>query len=152
LFSERIAWRTWLLVATCFHIANALLLNIPFHLHVLVYLPFVAFSRLLGRSKLADSAKGAAYSWRVPLIVSAIILGAAHTAQRLKGGGSQFLFIEGGSVVRLTLYVSLVLLTLCGAMIAIDLGTRLYDRKFRSASGRHRVSDDAKSGLGSANR
>jgi hypothetical protein len=49
------------------------------------------------------------------------------------------------------LYVSLVLLTLCGAMIAIDLG-RLYDRKFRSASGRHRVSDDAKSGLGSANR
>jgi hypothetical protein len=152
LLSGRIAWRTWLLVATSFHIANALLLNIPFHLHVLVYLPFVAFSRLLGRSQVGDSATDAVDSLRVPIVASLIILGTAHTAQRLKGGGSQFLFIEGGSVVNLTLYISLVLLTLCGAMIAIDLGTRLYDKKALSASGRQGISDNAKTGLGSANR
>jgi hypothetical protein len=147
LLSGRIAWRTWLLIATFFHIANALLLNIPFHIHVLVYLPFVAFSRLFGRSNVRDSAKDAVRSRRVPVIVSTIILGVAHTAQRLKGGGSQFLFIEGGSVVRLTLYVSLVLLTLCATMIAIDLKTRVYDTKLRSASCKHGVPDDAKSGL-----
>jgi hypothetical protein len=74
LLSGRIAWRTWLLVATCFHIANALLLNIPFHIHVLVYLPFVAFSRLFGRSNVEDRAKDATSSWRIPIIFSAIIL------------------------------------------------------------------------------
>ena len=43
LLAGRSSWRTWILIATCFHLANALLLNIPFFVHVLIYLPFVAF-------------------------------------------------------------------------------------------------------------
>ena len=54
LLAGRAGWRTWILVATCFHLANALLLNIPFYVHVLIYLPFVALVRLFGRSNIAE--------------------------------------------------------------------------------------------------
>jgi hypothetical protein len=122
LLGGRAAWRAWLLVATCFHLANALLLNIPFHIHLLVYLPFVAFAHFIRRPNIGGDATNAIFAWwRVPVIISAIILALAHTAQRLKGGGSQFLFVEGDLVVRLSLYVSLVLLLLGAVVIAIDL-------------------------------
>ena len=140
------AWRAWLLVATCFHLANALLLNIPFWDNVLVYLPFVAFARSFGRLNVGVRATNAVFSWRVLVIICAIILGAAHTAQRLKGGGSQFLFVEGGSVVSIYLYGSLVLLALCAVMIAIDLTTRVYGTRLYRDSSRRAVPDDARSG------
>jgi hypothetical protein len=82
----------WLLVAAIFHLVNALLLNIPFYIHVLVYLPFVAFARLFGRSEVGATATTLVFAWRVPVIVSAVILGVAHTAQRVRGEGAQFLF------------------------------------------------------------
>jgi hypothetical protein len=146
------AWRAWLLVATCFHLANALLLNIPFWDHVLVYLPFVAFARSFGRLNVGVRATNAVFSWRVPVIICAIILGAAHTAQRLKGGGSQFLFVEGGSVVSIYLYGSLVLLALCAVMIAIDLTTRVYGTRLYRDSSRRGVPEDARSGPDMADR
>ena len=121
-------------VATCFHLANDLLLNIPFQFQVLTYLPFVAFARSFGRPNDGVRATNAAFSWRVPVIICAIILGAAHTAQRLKGGGSQFLFVEGDSLVSITVYVSLVLLALCPVVIAIDLTTAPALVNIRSAS------------------
>jgi hypothetical protein len=146
LLAGRAGWRAWILVATCFHLANALLLNIPFYIHVLVYLPFVALARSFGRPNVEASARNAVFSWRVPVIISAIILGVAHTAQRLKGGGSQFLFVEGDSVVRLTLYVSLVLLALCAVVIAIDLTTCVYGTTLHRARSRRGVPDDARGG------
>jgi hypothetical protein len=127
LLAGRAAWRAWLLIATCFHLANALLLNISFYNHVLVYLPFVAFSRFFGRPNAGDNTPNAVFSWRVPVILFAVILGVAHTIQRVKGGGSSCLFIEGDSVVSISLYVSLVLLALCSVLIAFDLtGIRLW--------------------------
>jgi hypothetical protein len=152
LLAGRTAWRAWLLIATCFHIANALLLNIPFYGQVLVYLPFVAFARPFGRPNEGVRATNAVFSWRVPVIICAIILGAAHTAQRLKGGGSQFLFVEGGSVVSISLYGSLVLLALCAVMIAIDLKTRVYGTRSYRDSSRRGVPDDACSGPDMADR
>src|ERR1700730_15649122 len=119
----RASWRVWLLVAAGFQLMNVLLLNISFHIQVLAYLPFVALVRCFGRPSTGGNATTAIPWWRVPLIIAAILLGVAHTAQRLKGGGSQFLFIEGDSVVRLTLYVSLVLPALCAVVIATDLAT-----------------------------
>jgi hypothetical protein len=133
LLAGRAGWRAWILIATCFHLANALLLNIPFYIHVLVYLPFVALARFFGRASVGGSATTAVLSWRAPVIIFAIILGLAHTAQRLKGGGSGFLFVEGDSAVRLTLYVSLVLLTLCAVLIAIDLTKCVYDMRLQRA-------------------
>jgi hypothetical protein len=141
LLAGRIAWRTWLLVATCFHLANALLLNIPFYGHVLVYLPFIAFARWLGRPDVGDRATNPVFSWRVPVIVCAAILGAALTAQRLTGGGSQFLFIEGGSAVIISLYVSLVLLSFCAVMIAIDLTRRPLSARLSRDSSRNVAKD-----------
>jgi hypothetical protein len=152
LLAGRVPWRVWLLVATCFHLANDLLLNIPFYTHVLVYLPFVAFSRSFGRLNVGVRATNAVFSWRVPVFICAIILGAAHTGQRLKGGGSQFLFVEGGSVVSISLYVSLVLLALCAVMIAIDLKTRVYGTRLYRDSSRRGVPDDARSGPDVADR
>jgi hypothetical protein len=137
LLAGRTGWRIWLLVAAGFHLTNALLLNISFHIQVLVYLPFVALPRFSGRPNIGGS--HAIPWWRVPLIIAAIILGVAHTAQRLNGGGSQFLFIEGGSVVRLTLYVSLVLLALCAALIATDLATNVYGARLHYAGSRRGV-------------
>jgi hypothetical protein len=143
LFAGRAGWRAWILIATCFHLANALLLNIPFHIHVLVYLPFVALARFFGRASAGGSVTTAVLSWRVPVIIFAIILGLAHTAQRLKGGGSSFLFVEGDSVVRLAVYVSLVLLALCALLIALDLTTCVYGTRLHRARSRHGVPDDA---------
>jgi hypothetical protein len=115
LLAGRAAWRVWLLIATCFHLANALVLNIPFLHQVLVYLPFVAFARSFGKVSAGLTANNAVGWWRILVISSAIILGAAHTAQRLRGEGSSFLF--QGELV----YFSLALLALCAAMIATDL-------------------------------
>jgi len=133
LLAGRIGWRVWLLVAVGFHLTNALLLNIPFHIQVLAYLPFVALARLFGSPNVRGSATTAVLSWKVPVVIFTIILGVAHTAQRLKGGGSQFLFVEGDSVVHLSLYVSLALLTLCAMVIATDLITRIYGARLHHA-------------------
>ena len=151
LLAGRTAWRAWLLVAICFHLANALLLNISFYNLVLVYLPFVALARCFGRLDVGVKAANAVFSWRVPLIICPIILGAALTAQRLKGGGSPFLFIEGSSVV-IPLYVSLVLLALCGVLIAIDLIRPVFSTRLYRDSSRPAVPDDAHSGPDTADR
>ena len=152
LLAGRIAWRVWLLLAICFHLANALLLNIPFYGNVLIYLPFVALAPSFGRLNVGVRATNAVFSWRVPVIICATILGAALTAQRLKGGGSQFLFIEGSSAVSVSLYLSLVLLALCGVMIAVDLTTRVYGRRLYGESSRRAVPDDTSSGPDMAER
>lgn len=44
LLRSRICWLSWLLVACLFHLANTLLLNISFIIHVSVYLVFIDFS------------------------------------------------------------------------------------------------------------
>ena len=146
LLAGRAGWRAWLLVATCFHLANALLLNIPFHTHVLVYLPFVAFARFFERPNVGGNTTIAVFSWRVPVIISAFILGVAHTAQRLAGGGSYFLFVEGDSVVSIALYVSLVLLGLCAVVIAIDLAMGINGTRSYRESSRGSIPDDAHTG------
>ena len=146
LFAGRTAWRVWLLVATCFHLANALLLNIPFYINVLVYLPFITFPRGFGRANFEARATNPALRWWLPVTVCAVILGVALTAQRLTGGGSQFLFIEGASVVSISLYVSLVLLSFCALIIALDLRTRLAGARLSRANSRSAVYANASSG------
>jgi hypothetical protein len=150
LLAGRAAWRAWLLVATCFHLTSALLLNISFYNNVIVYLPFVSFARFFGIANVGGNVTNAVFSWRVPVIIFAIILGVAHTAQRLKGGGSQFLFVEGYSVVSISLYVSLVLLALCAVLIAIDFATGIYGTRSYRDNSRRGVCDDAYNGPGGA--
>jgi hypothetical protein len=122
LFAGRIGWRVWLLVAAIFHLANALLLNIPFYIHVLVYFPFIALARFVRRPESGNSAALPVYSWRIPVVVFSVVLGLAHTAQRLRGGGGQFLFAAGSTDLSpLMLYGPLALLVFCFVIIAIDL-------------------------------
>jgi hypothetical protein len=122
LFAGRIGWRVWLLVAAIFHLANALLLNIPFYFHVLVYFPFLALSRFVSYPESGDNAALPVYSWRIPVVVFSVVLGIAHTAQRLSGGGGQFLFMAGSEDLSpLMLYGPLPLLAFCFVIIAIDL-------------------------------
>lgn len=145
LLAGRTAWRVWLLVATCFHLANALLLNIPFYLHVLVYLPFISFPRGFRRVNLEARATNAGFRWWLPATVCAVLLGGALTVQRLTGRGSGFLFIEGASAVSISLYVSLVLLSFCALMIALDLRNRLAGARLSPASSRNVVDENASS-------
>jgi hypothetical protein len=122
LFAGRIGWRIWLLIAAIFHLANLLLLNIDFYFQALVYLPFVALVRFFGKSKDRDSANIPVFTWQVPVSVFTVILGAAHTAQRLRGQGGEFLFSAGPSDLSpLVLYGSLALLVCCTIVIAVDL-------------------------------
>ncbi len=122
LVAGRVGWRFWLLMAAIFHLANALLLNIPFYIHVLVYLPFIALARFVRKPESGDHATRPVYSWRIPVAVFAVVLGAAHTAQRLSGGGGQFLFAAGSTDLSpLMLYGPLVLLVFCLIIIAVDL-------------------------------
>ena len=67
------------------------------------------------------------------MIISAFILGVAHTVLRLKGGGASFLSVEGDAVGSITLYVSLVL-GLCAVVIAIDLAMGINGRRSYSES------------------
>jgi hypothetical protein len=128
LTAGRIGWRVWLLVAAIFHLANALLLNIPFYIHVLVYLPFISLARFVGAPQREDNATIPVYSWRIPVIVFSVILGVAHTAQRLSGGGGQFLFTAGSTDLSpLMLYGPLTLLVFCFVVIAIDLTRCIRD-------------------------
>jgi hypothetical protein len=143
LFAGRTAWRVWLLVATCFHLANALLLNIPFYVHVLVYLPFISFPRGIRRLNLEVRATNAGFRWWLPATVCAVLLGAALTVQRLTGRGSGFLFIEGASAVTISLYVSLVLLSFCALMIALDLTTRSAGARLSRVGSRNVIYDNA---------
>jgi hypothetical protein len=140
LFSGRVGWRMWLLVAASFHLANFLLLNIDFYFHTLVYLPFIALARFFGRPKVSAATAGPL--WRVPVIVSAVILGVTHTAQRLRGEGGEFLFVAGASELGpLVLYVSLALLIFCIVVIAIDLVRCVYDTRSQRAESRPNVLD-----------
>jgi hypothetical protein len=138
LFTGRVGWRVWLLVAVIFHLANLLLLNIDFYFHALVYLPFVALVRFFGKSKDRDTANIPIFTWQIPVSVFAVILGAAHTVQRLSGQGGEFLFSAGPSDLSpLVLYGSLALLVCCTIVIAVDLlscvsRTRLRRDDFQS--------------------
>ncbi len=133
LLAGRTAWRVWLLLAAIFHITNALLLNIPFYIHVPVYLSFVALARFSGRPEIAGGATRA-LSWRIPLVVSAILLGVAHTAQRLMGEGFQFLFVaQSADLSPFMIYCPLALLGFCAVVIAIDLATQVYDTRTQRA-------------------
>ena len=118
-----------------------MLLNIPFYIHVLVYLPFVALARFFERPTVGDSATTPVFSWRVPVIVFAVTLGVAHTAQRLRGEGAIFLFITGYSE-SLVLYGSLVLLVFCVVVIAIDLRRCIDSTRMQRARSRRGVSND----------
>lgn len=46
LLHSRRSWKIWLSMACTFHLTNILLLNIPFPLHIIVYLVFVDFTWL----------------------------------------------------------------------------------------------------------
>jgi hypothetical protein len=73
-------------------------------------------------------------SWRVPLIISAILLGVAHTAQRLRGEGFQFLFVaQSADLSPFMMYGPLALLVFCAVVIAIDLATLVYNTRTRRA-------------------
>jgi hypothetical protein len=151
LFAGRVGWRLWLLVAAIFHLTNLLLLNIDFYFQALVYLPFLALARFFGTSKVGYSAATGVLSWRVPVIVSTVVLGVVHTAQRLRGEGGEFLFVAGASDLGpLVLYGSLGLLAFCVVVIAIDLIACVYGTRLQRAESRRGVLNYVDSGPGRA--
>ncbi|HEX2100231.1 MAG TPA: hypothetical protein VHF69_06200, partial [Candidatus Synoicihabitans sp.] len=81
------AWRTWLLIACLFHLGNTALLNIPFLVHVPVYLMFLAVpAHWPERVRWWDRP-----AWRAAAIAVPVALWAAHVAQRLAGSGARTL-------------------------------------------------------------
>lgn len=121
LLAGRKAWRVWLLLAVIFHTTNAVLLNIPFYFHVPVYLSFVTFARFSGRPKIRSGTTAISPA-QVLLVASAILLGLAHTVQRFRGEGFQFLFLgQSADLSPFMMYAQLALLLFGGIVIAIDL-------------------------------
>ncbi|MGF1459587.1 MAG: hypothetical protein ACFBSG_11230 [Leptolyngbyaceae cyanobacterium] len=78
-------WKAWLLMACIFHLANLLILNIPFSHHIPVYscfflYPLLREGRLRYGSLFSNLIKGA--------LVFAMAVGAIHLALRLNGSGT----------------------------------------------------------------
>jgi len=104
LHSKR-GWRLWLLVASIFHLANALLLNIPFPLHSIVYLVFIDFSWLHDKikSRLINP------RFRYGAIASVVLVALVRLVQIMIGQNiiSAFFSIEGAAL--LNLYLSIMI-------------------------------------------
>ncbi|MEM1309666.1 MAG: hypothetical protein AAGF98_09325, partial [Cyanobacteria bacterium P01_H01_bin.153] len=77
-------WKAWLLTACMFHLANLLILNIPFGHHIPVYCCFF-LCPLLQEEKIRNNI------WFIKfvrsIIVFAILIGITHIAFRLSGNG-----------------------------------------------------------------
>lgn len=81
-------WKSWVLVACLFHLANTCLLNITFIVHIPVYLAFFLYP-LPSRVKLENAV------WLSRLIrfiyIPAALIGSLHIALRLGGKGVDYL-------------------------------------------------------------
>ena len=92
------SWRIWLLAACAFHLTNTLLLNIPFYIHVPV---FIAFSFSYLHVQVHHS------SIKI-LTVITLLLGLAHIITRMLGRGGHFLLMNAIDLEWI-IYVSMAL-------------------------------------------
>lgn len=88
LYSRR-AWLAFLAAATAFHLMNSLVLNIPFHDQVIVYLAFIDWSQLLAPFRAARQRKS-----QIPVLLTLLVavLTAWHIYSRIAGHGSSVAF------------------------------------------------------------
>ncbi len=118
------AWRLWLLVACVFHLGNTVLLNIPFLVHVPVYLLFVRWPAILGSMLTRATSTWPSPAWLTAAGL-AVALWATHTVLRLRGAGSRFLFIDDRALeLPARLYAGLVLWLLSAGLLVCDLISR----------------------------
>ncbi len=115
-------WKSWLLLACVFHLANACLLNITFLNHLPIYCAFFLYPTL-DRAKLEKTMQMKRLI-RFTYIL-AILLGAMHIALRLRGDGVASLLISADGISKL--WFSLILWP--GAIILGFLGLFSHHRK-----------------------
>ncbi len=103
LLAGRRYWRAWLLTACMFHLFNALVVNIPFHIHVPVYGVFLLELKPLTGAWLKRPAQALG-------VATASLLALAHVVMRINGRPAHFLFVADRDASTLVaLYVSLLL-------------------------------------------
>jgi hypothetical protein len=104
LLHSRRAWLAFLMTATAFHLANSLVLNIPFHDNVVLYLAFANWAPLGSRCVKALRPLPRA---RMALAVTPIGLAIWHLVSRCAGKGSTVVFVVDPVAARMfDLYVS----------------------------------------------
>lgn len=109
---SRKAWKLWLVVAAFFHLSNTLVLNIPFIEHVIVYLAFVNYSSMAGKS-LTNKLKG--------LSIIITIFFTVHIIQRSISTGAEILFINSYHLHQfVNVYAGLILWILTIAVLYMD--------------------------------
>ena len=130
LLAGRRAWRIFLLLATIFHLVNALVLNIAFTSQAITYLAFVDLTSI------SDAAMRFVRRWSRQLAVLAGAVAAWHVTSRTLGKGSSIVLITSPqSEVAWILYISLPLCALVFGLLAIDLRGRGDTPAPLSASG-----------------
>lgn len=114
----RRAWRCWILAACLFHLANVLLLNIPFLQNLPIYLAFVDFSAI--ERKLTRALAHRAARWAFG--ASGVIMVLAHVGLRRAGhGGWLFFVFDEVHNNPLVLRVSAVLFVLAFLVVLDDV-------------------------------
>jgi hypothetical protein len=126
LLSGALAWRTWLLAATAFHLINTVFLNIGFTAHVPLYLAFVGFERA---RKVLDCWLSRA-PVRIGAVILVLLLGLSHLALRLTDRGGFFLLVlDPVRHAEIGLWGSIVLWLFTFAVLFGDLRRRLRLRR-----------------------
>lgn len=137
LLSGPLAWRTWLLVATTFHLVNTLFLNIAFTAHVPLYLAFVGFERA---RRVLDGWLSRA-PVRLGAVIVVLLLGLSHFVLRLTERGGFFLLaLDPVRHYQIELWGGLALWLFTFAVLFADLrrrremGRRPTDMRIDAAS------------------
>ncbi|MEX0686979.1 MAG: hypothetical protein WD267_07120 [Balneolales bacterium] len=95
---SRNSWLGWILLACLFHLSTALILNIPYGVHVYLYLLFIDWHSLGQSIKISFPLK--------TFSISIILIGLAHWYQRIFNEGSAVLFQpKSNSILAFELYL-----------------------------------------------
>lgn len=105
----RTPWRVWLIFLGILHLGNVLFLNISFHVHLIVYLPFLWYPIHSDRW-LGGKFKRFDLSSCKPVFVVACILASIHIVTRIVGVGGTCLFMPNRILEQLAeIYVSSII-------------------------------------------
>lgn len=104
LLHARRSWKIWLLMACIFHLINALLLNVPYPRHIIVYLVFIDFRWLY--QKLKHSLRLFYVKYIAASIV--IIIISVRCIQLTSGKNMTAVYFDPDEAILLGLYLSIV--------------------------------------------
>lgn len=105
LLHSKSSWKVWLLIASVFHFTNALLLNIPYPMHIIVYLAFIGFKWLYNH--LTRILSNRTFKWYGGIAISIVVV--ARLAEIVVGQDIISMMFSVDQIFLFHLYFTLLL-------------------------------------------